>query len=103
MIRLTVLYPQPTDIDQFEKDYQAHIQLLHEKTGIPGDAKPYTITRFQQTPTGLPPYYLMFSMPFNSPEDLQSAMSSQGMQEVDSDAQRISTGGGPVMMIGNED
>jgi hypothetical protein len=39
----------------------------------------------------------------NSPEELQAAMSSQGMQEVGADAQRISTGGAPIIMIGNED
>lgn len=102
MLKLIVLYPQPSEIEQFEKDYQAHLRLLHEKTGIPGDVKPYTVTKMLPTPTGLPQFYQMFSMPFNSPEELQAAMASQGMQEVGADANRISTGGLPIIMIGNE-
>jgi hypothetical protein len=42
-------------------------------------------------------------VPFESPEALQAARSSMGMQEVGADAARISTGGAPVILIGNED
>ena len=34
MLKLIVLYPQPTDLKQFEADYAKHVVLLHEKTGI---------------------------------------------------------------------
>jgi len=85
------------------KDYQAHIHLFHQKMGVPDNVKPYKITKMLPTPTGLPQFYLMFSMPFNSPEELQAAMSSPEMQEVATDAQRISTGGPLVILIGNED
>ncbi len=97
---LTVLYPQPTDIEKFESDYTAHVTLLHEKTGIPNDIKPYTVTKFLQTPEGKPPFYQMFSMPFESLEALNEVMSSSGMQEVAADANRISTGGAPTILIG---
>jgi hypothetical protein len=43
--------------------------------GIPKNVKPYKVTKMLPTPTGL----------------------------VVKDAQRISTGGSPVMMVGNED
>jgi hypothetical protein len=43
----------------------------------------------------------MFTMPFESPEALQSAMASVGMQEVAADANRISTGGLPTVLIGS--
>jgi hypothetical protein len=43
----------------------------------------------------------MFTMPFESPEALQSAMKSAGMQEVAADANRISTGGLPTVLIGS--
>ena len=43
---LTVLYPQPLNQEKFESDYNAHLKLLHEKTGIPTDVKQYSITRF---------------------------------------------------------
>jgi uncharacterized protein (TIGR02118 family) len=103
MLKLVVLYPQPTDTEKFDKDYQAHIRLFHEKMGIPESVKPYKITKMVPMPTGLPPFYLMFSMPFNSPEELQGAMASPQMQEVAADAQRISTGGPLAVLIGNED
>ena len=103
MLKLIVLYPQPSDVEKFEKDYKAHLRLLHEKTGIPDNVKPYKVIKMLSTPKGVPHFYQMFSMPFNSPEELQVAMSSQGMQEVSTEAQRISTGGSPIIMIGNED
>lgn len=103
MLQLIVLYPQPSDVDKFEKDYQDHLRLLHEKTGIPDNIKPYKITKMLPTRTGVAAFYQQFSMPFNSLEELQAAMSSAGMQAVGADAQRISTGGLPVIMMGNED
>jgi uncharacterized protein (TIGR02118 family) len=111
MLKLIVLYPHPSDIKKFEKDYKAHLQLTHEKMGMPNDVIPYKVTKMLPNkvtkmlpmPTGLPHFYQMFSLPFNSPEDLQAAMASQGMQDVAADAQRISKGGPLVVMIGNED
>ncbi len=102
MLKLIVLYPQPTDVAQFEADYAQHLLLLHEKTGIPAEVKPYTVTKMLPTPEGVPPFYQMFTMPFESPEALQAAMASAGMQEVGADAARISTGGMPIILIGND-
>jgi uncharacterized protein (TIGR02118 family) len=100
MTNLIVLYPQPKDEKTFESDYTNHLKLLHEKTGIPTDVKPYTVTKFLAGPSGPPPFYHMFSMPFDSVEALSEAMSSQGMQDVATDANRISTGGAPIVLIG---
>jgi hypothetical protein len=36
-MKVTVLYPQPLNQEKFESDYNAHLKLLHEKTGIPTD------------------------------------------------------------------
>ncbi len=99
-MNLTVLYPQPADVEKFESDYTAHLKLLHEKTGIPKDVKPYTVTKFLPGPAGNPPFYQMFVMPFDSAEALEQAMASAGMQEVAADANRISTGGAPTILIG---
>ncbi len=102
MLKLIALYPQPTDVQQFEADYARHLVMLHEKTGIPKDAKPYTVTKFLPTPDGPPAFYLMFSLPFESSEALQAAMESAGMQEVAADANRISSGGAPTILVGNQ-
>ncbi len=102
MIKLTVLYPQPTDPEQFEKDYADHTRLLHEKTGITTSEKPYTVTKFFPGPKGPAPYYQMFSLPFESKEAMKASLASSGMQEVAADAHRISSGGAPVILIGDE-
>jgi hypothetical protein len=78
------------------------LTLLHEKTEIPTTAKPYTVIKFLPSPEGTPPFYQMFTMPFESPEELQATMSSAGMQEVAADANRISTGGAPTILIGSK-
>lgn len=99
-MNLIVLYPQPENLEKFETDYAAHLKLLHQKTGIPNDVKPYSVTKFLPGPEGNSLYYQMFSMPFDSAEALQQAMASEGMQEVAADANRISTGGTPIILIG---
>ena len=99
-MKLTVLYPQPLNQEKFESDYNDHLKLLHDKTGIPSSEKPYSVTRFVHGPEGKPPFHLMFIMPFESQEQLERIMSSNDMQEVAADATRISTGGAPTILIG---
>jgi uncharacterized protein (TIGR02118 family) len=101
MVQLIVLYPQPLNVQQFEIDYANHLALFHEKTGIPTTSKPYTVTKFLSTPDGSQAFYQMFAMPFESQEALQSTMSSEGMQEVAADVNRISTGGVPTILVGS--
>ena len=100
--RLVVLYPHPTDVEAFEKDYEAHLALLHEKTGIPADQKPYMVVKFAPGPDGPPPYYQMFSMPFESVEAMQGALGDPGFQAVAADSVRISSGGAPTILAGTE-
>lgn len=103
MITLKAIYPQPTDAAKFDEDYKAHVKLLHEKTGIPLTERPYTITKFLPSPDGTPaPYYQMFSMPFESMEAFQATMADAGFQEVAADAVRISSGGAPLILAGDE-
>lgn len=101
-VTLMVLYPQPTDAAQFDIDYGEHARLLHEKMGIPEDARPYSVTRFAPGPDGPAPFYQLFSMPFPSAEALQAAMRSPEMQAVAADAARISSGGPPTVLVGQE-
>ncbi|GAC16107.1 EthD family reductase [Aliiglaciecola lipolytica] len=101
-VKLVVLYPQPTDTEQFEIDYSEHIALLHEKMRIPTDLKPYTVTKFDSEVHNPSPYYQMFSMPFPSAEALQQTLQSAEMQQVADDAIRISTGGAPVILTGSD-
>jgi len=102
-VKLVVLYPYPTDIDQFNRDYQEHLKLLRKKMQVPEHVQPYTVTRFVETPQGTPVYCQMFTIPFPSAQALQQAMSTQEMQEVAADAARISSGGAPVILVGVEE
>ncbi len=100
MVNLVVLYPHPQDTEKFEADYVAHLQMLHQKLGIPHDIKPYVVTRFLNNGADKAAFYQMFSMPFGSAEALNNTLSTPEMQEVAGDAHRISTGGPPVIMAG---
>lgn len=100
-VKLLVLYPQPTDVEQFESDYRDHLRLLHEKANISDDGPlPYTVTKLFPGPDGPSQYYQLFTMYYPSAEALQEARGS--LQEVAADAVRISTGGPPVVMVGSE-
>lgn len=99
-VSLIVLYPHPLDVSQFELDYQQHLVLLHEKTQIPPDTKPYTLTKFLPTPLGPAPFYQMFTLPFPSMDALQQTLASPAMQIVAADAVRISSGGAPQVLVG---
>jgi uncharacterized protein (TIGR02118 family) len=101
-VKLMVLYPPPQDPAQFDEDYRDHLRLLHRKMKIPEDARPYSVTRFLPTPEGPAPYYQLFTMPFPSAEALQQVMETPEMQAVAADAVRISTGGAPVVLVGQE-
>lgn len=101
-VKLTVLYPYPTDIEKFNRDYQEHILLLREKMHIPADEQPYTVMRFAATEHDKPQYYQMFTMEFPSADHLQQIMNSPQMQEISLNETRISTGGQPVVMVGVE-
>lgn len=100
--KLMVLYPQPKDAVQFEQDYQAHLELFHEKMNIPKDQGNYTVTKMVFTPKAPSAYYQMFTFTFESAEALKEAMSSEEMQAVAADANRISSGGAPVILIGSD-
>jgi uncharacterized protein (TIGR02118 family) len=101
-LKLMVLYPVPSDVEQFEKDYAEHLALFHKKMGVPIDQKPYTVTKMHSDPSNPAPYYQMFSMPFASKEALDEVLGSAQMADVAADAGRISTGGAPVMLVGSD-
>ncbi len=99
--RLVALYPYPTDIEQFNRDYESHMKLLHKSLQLPEDVQPYSIIRFMETPLGKPPYYQMFVFNFPSLEAMQQGMASPAMLVLAEDANRISSGGPPIFMIGS--
>lgn len=101
-VKLMVLYPQPTDITQFEQDYQAHLKLFHQKMNIPEKTRDYEVIKMHDSPAGPSPFYQMFSFTFPSKQALEHTLATQEMQAVAADANRISTGGAPVILIGHD-
>ncbi|MDA7855257.1 EthD family reductase [Cyclobacteriaceae bacterium] len=99
-MKLVVLYPQPKDVQKFNSDYNEHILFLNKKLNIPADMTAYEVTDFVSGPFGEPAYYKMWVMPFDSQEALNAALSTPEFQAVAADANRISNGGAPTLMIG---
>ncbi len=98
-----VLYPQPTDTLQFNLDYSRHLNLLDSLMGYTQD-KPYYVTKMDREAFGFPsPFYQMFTMSFETREALESTLYSSEMEEAGKDAMSISSGGAPVVLIGNDE
>lgn len=98
-----VLYPQPTDITQFELEYSKHLELLDSLMGYTQNNKPYNITKLDQEVFGsASTFYQMFTLSFENQEELVATINSKEMKEAGKDAARISTGGAPVILIGSE-
>lgn len=95
-----VLYPFPKDIDKFNHDYENHIKLVRDKLHLPEAVQPYSITRFIETPLGKPAYYQMFVFTFPSIEAMQQGLADPAFAAISEDANRISTGGAPILLFG---
>ncbi len=100
--KLIALYPHPTDIDKFNRDYENHLKLLHESMQLPESIKPYSVARFVETPLGKPVYYQMFTFTFPSLEAMNQGLTSPAMLALAEDANRISSGGAPIFVFGVE-
>jgi uncharacterized protein (TIGR02118 family) len=99
--KLIVAYPQPTDIDAFERIYtQEHVPMaianLEGKTKI-------VATRILQSPQGKPQFHRVAEVHFPSMEALQRCAESAGGKATLANAARISSGGPPVIMIAEEE
>ena len=101
MPKLIVLYPPPTDLATFERRYHAeHAPMVVQK--IPG-LKKFVAAKVLGAPAGAPAYQRVAELYFDSMESLQAAMGSAGGQEAVAHAIEISTGGAPVVLIGEDD
>ena len=99
--KLIVIYPQPTDLQVFEKAYQEeHVPLAIEK--LCGITK-IVATRTTASPQGAPPYYRIAEAHFPSMRALEDCAASEGGQETLANAMKISSGGPPVIMIAEEE
>jgi uncharacterized protein (TIGR02118 family) len=96
MMKVTVLYGQPTDPAAFEKYYEeTHFSIVAKM-----DVAKIELTKFLPGPDGsAPTYYRMAELYFASPEDLQHTFASPEGQATSAEMANFSTGG-VTMLIG---
>ena len=98
--KLMVMYPHPTDVPTFERLYQdEHVPMAVKK--LEGKTK-LVATKVQASPQGKPAFYRIAEIHFPSLEALQACAASAGGKETLAHAAKISTGGPPVVLIGEE-
>jgi uncharacterized protein (TIGR02118 family) len=99
--KLVVLYPQPKDAAQFDKDYfEDHLPLAGSKADR--WIKRAAVTKINGSAQGQAPFYLMFEGYFASDGALQEFVQSPEAEEIVQHATAISTGGPPLMLFSNE-
>ena len=99
--KLIVAYPQPIDVEAFDKIYlEEHVPLAVAK--LSGKTK-IDATKILGSPQGAPGFYRVAEIYFPSMSALESCAASAGGREALNHAAKISTGGPPVIMIAEEE
>ena len=99
--KLIVAYPQPADVEAFEKIYRdEHVPIAI--ANLAGKTK-IVATKTIKSPQGQPPFYRVAEVHFPTMEALQRCAESEGGKATLANAVKISSGGPPVIMIAQED
>lgn len=100
-VKLVVMYPQPKDIDAFEKVYQnEHVPLAVARLG--GKTK-IVATKILGSPQGTPLFYRIAEVYFPSMQALEECAASDGGKEALTHAVKISSGGTPIFLVAEEE
>jgi uncharacterized protein (TIGR02118 family) len=100
-VKMMVMYPQPTDVDAFEKVYlDEHVPLAVEK--LAGKTK-IVATRVTGSPDGAPAFYRIAEVHFPSMDAFKACAGSQEGKLTLAHASAISTGGPPVVLVAEEE
>lgn len=96
MIKLTVLYGNPTDPEAFDEHYRTTHAPLAKK--IP-NLKRFEATRVTGTADGTPPpYHLIADLYFDDMEQFQAALGSPDGQAAATDVATFATGGATLLV-----
>jgi uncharacterized protein (TIGR02118 family) len=96
-VKIVVIYPQPTDVAEFERVYKAeHVPMVEDK--LKGVTR-LVLTKVVTSPQGKVAAYRLAEVHFSTMEDLNKAVESDAGKAVVAHAQKISTGGPPIMLI----
>lgn len=101
-MKLTVLYPTPTDIEAFEKAYtEEHLPLVAQK--MSGHTKFVATRVLAVLGEEQPLFHRVAEFYYPSGAELEKALASEGTQEAAAHAASISTGGPPLIFVGEEE
>ena len=95
MIKLTVLYGPPTNVEEFENYYiNTHLPIAAKMKGVDR----LELTRFAPGSDGeQPKYYRMAELYFSTEEQMQATMSSPEGEATVADLPKFATGGVTVL------
>ena len=95
--KLIVMYPQPTDLEQFEKRYaEEHVPMAVEK--LAGKTR-FVASLITSTADGkAAPFHRIAEVYFPSMAELEACLNSAGGQETAGHAVEISSGGVPLFL-----
>src|ERR1700751_2076776 len=100
-VKLVGIYPQPKNVDVFEKIYQEeHVPLAVAKLG--GKTK-IVATKILASPQGTAPFYRVAEVYFPSMQALEACAASEGGNEALAHAVKISSGGPPIFLVAEEE
>lgn len=100
-VKMVVIYPRPKDEAAFEKAYKdEHIPLVEKK--FKGLTR-LVLTKVNGSPQGKVAAYRIAEVHFPSLDDLTKIVESDSGKEVIAHAQKISTGGPPIMLMCEEE
>lgn len=96
--KLIVMYPQPTNLDEFEQRYaNEHFPMAVDK--LAGKTR-FVASLVTSSVGGHPaPFHRIAEIYFPSMQDLEDCLNSAGGQETAAHAVEISTGGMPTFLI----
>lgn len=96
MMKITVLYGNPTSIEDFEEYYEStHLPIAGKMKGV----ERLELTRFTSAPNGeKPPYYRMAELYFETKEQMEQTMGSEEGKAAVKDIENFATGGATVLI-----
>ncbi|MET0683535.1 MAG: EthD family reductase [Casimicrobiaceae bacterium] len=96
MMKLTVLYGNPTNAEAFEQHYRGtHLPLAAKMTGVAR----LELTRFVTGPDGgKPAFYRMAEVYFQSKAEMEQALDSPAGKATVADISQLATGGATILV-----
>src|SRR5260370_26632346 len=99
--KLVIIYPVPTDLEQFERRYlEHHVPMAVDR--LAGKTKIVATKVLSSAQGGSAPFHTIAEIHFPSMSALQACAASQGAEGTSANAVSISTGGPPIFLFAAE-